>query len=137
MERKAKPILQRGQEGVRGPAMLQEKKFQPGALAVLAEHLGFAKQLRHTAYNRDSLLPPHESVQANAEVRIGGETTGHAQRESDFLSVQALSRDSSKSNIIDFGIGAPRPATSDGNLELARQIIELGIAAKLPIQLQS
>src|SRR5258708_23222550 len=117
--------------------MLQEKKFQPGALAVLAEHLGFAKELRHTAHNGDSLLPTHESVQANAEVRIGGETTGHAHRESDFLSVQALSRDSSKSDVINLGIRAPRPATGDGNLKLARQIVELGIAAKLPVQLQS
>src|SRR6202158_235015 len=136
IERKPKPILQSGQEGLRGPAMLQEQKFQPGALPVLAEHFGFTKELRHAAYDRDSLLPPHESVQANAEVRISRETPGHAHRESDLIPVQALSRDRSKSDIIDLRIRAPRTATGDGNLKLARQIVELGIAAKLPIQLQ-
>src|SRR5713226_7933473 len=79
IERKTKPILQCGQEGLRGPPMLQEKKFQPGPLAVLAEHFRFTKELRHTAYNGDNLLPPHEGVQANAEVGIGGEAASHAQ----------------------------------------------------------
>src|ERR1700686_1562063 len=43
IQREAEPLLQRRQERVRRPAMLQEKKFQPRALAVLAEHFGFPK----------------------------------------------------------------------------------------------
>jgi hypothetical protein len=75
--------------------MLQEKKFQAGALAVLAEYLRFTKELRHAAYNGDSLFPPHKGTQANAEVWIGGKTASHAQRESDLIPVQALSGDRS------------------------------------------
>src|SRR6266478_7971229 len=125
IERKAKPILQSSQERVRRPTMLQEKKFQAGALAVLAEYLRFTKELRHVAYNGDSLFPPHKGIQANAEVWIGGKTASHAQRESDLIPVQPLSRDRSKSDVIDLGIRAPRTATGDRNLELARQIVEL------------
>src|SRR5216683_665658 len=136
IEREAQSILQCAQEGIRRPAVLQEKKLQPRTLAVLAEHFRFTKELRHAAYHGDSLLPPHESVQANAKLRIGGKTASHAQRKSDLIEVQSLSRDSSKSDIIDLGIRAPRMATGDRNLELARQIVELGIAAKLAIQLQ-
>src|SRR6266481_4107916 len=136
IERKTEPILQRVQEGVRRPAVLQEKELQAGALTVLAEHFRFTKQGRHAAYNGDSLLPPHECVQANAEMRISGETASHTQRESDLLAVQAFSLDSSESDIIDLRIRAPRTATSDRNLELTRQIVELGIAAKLSVHLQ-
>src|SRR5260221_473156 len=136
IERKTEPILQRVQEGVRRPAVLQEKELQAGALTVLAEHFRFTKQGRHAAYNGDSLLPPHECVQANAEMRISGETASHTQRESDLIAVQAFSLDSGKSYIIDLRIRAPRTATSDRNLELTRQIVELGIAAKLSVHLQ-
>src|SRR4029077_1491305 len=137
IKRKAHPILQRGQEGVRCPAVLQEKKFQPRTLAVFAEHLRFTKELRDPAYNGDSLLPSHKGVQANAEVRIGGKTASHAQRESDLIPVRALSRDRGESDIIDLRIRAPRTAAGDRNLELARQIVELGIASYLPVDLQS
>src|SRR5258708_6444431 len=117
--------------------MLQEKKFQPGALAVLAQDFRLTKQLRHAAYHRDRLLPTDESVQANAEMWIGGETASHTQRETDLVTMQTLSCDGSQTHIIDFGIRAPGTAASNGHLELARQIVKLGVAAQLPIQLGS
>src|SRR5260221_4053305 len=49
--------------------------------------------------------------------------------------MQTLSRDGGKPDIIDLRIRAPRPAASNGNLELPRQIVKLGVAAQLPIQL--
>src|SRR6266404_9405920 len=107
--------------------MLQEKKFQPSALAVLAQHFGLAEQFRHAAYNRDRLLSSDESVQANAEMRISGETTGHAQRKPDLVAMQTLSRDGSQTHIIDFGIRAPGSAAGNRNFELARQIVKLGV----------
>src|SRR6267154_6499089 len=61
IERETQSVLQFRQERISGPAMLQEKKFQPGALAVLAQHFRLAEQLGHSPYNRDGLPPPHES----------------------------------------------------------------------------
>src|SRR5437879_10581885 len=111
--------------------MLQEKKFKPRALSVLAQHLGLAKQLGDAAHYRHGLLPRHESVQTHAEMRIGREAARHAQGKSNFLAMGALPRNSRKSNIIDFRICAPRAAAGDGNFELAGQIVEVGISAKL------
>src|SRR5216684_7007130 len=104
IERKAKPILQCGQERFRRPAMLQEQKFEASALAVLAEHFRFPKELRHTAYHGDNLLPLHESIETNAEVRIRGKATSHAQRKANFLTGDALARNRSEADIIDSGI---------------------------------
>src|SRR5712675_646359 len=92
IEREAQSVLQFRQERISGPAMLQEKKFQPGALAVLAQHFGLAEQFRHAAYNRDRLLPSDESVQANAKMRIRRETASHTQRETDLVTMRTLSR---------------------------------------------
>src|SRR6267154_3983080 len=49
--------------------------------------------------------------------------------------MQTLSRDGGEPDIIDLRIRAPRAAASNGNLELPRQIVKLGVAAQLPIQL--
>src|SRR6266404_7819892 len=51
--------------------------------------------------------------------------------------MQTLSRDGGQSNVVYLGIRAPRAAASNGNLELPRQIVKLGVAAQLPIQLSS
>src|SRR6267378_3609778 len=51
--------------------------------------------------------------------------------------MQTLSRDGGEPDIIDLRIRAPRAAASNGNLELPRQIVKLGVAAQLPIQLRS
>jgi hypothetical protein len=103
----------------------------------LAQHLRFSKEFRDSAYNRDGLLPTHERVQANAEMRISGKPSRHAQRKSDFLPVQAIPRDCGKPDVIDFRISAPRAAAGDGDLELARQVVKLGIAAQMSVQFRS
>src|SRR5258708_23212318 len=69
IERKAKPILQCGQERFRRPAMLQEQKFKARTLAVLAEYFPFTKKLRHTAYHWDNQLPLYENVHTNDTMR--------------------------------------------------------------------
>src|SRR6267154_1478376 len=51
--------------------------------------------------------------------------------------MQTLSRHCCKPDIIYLGIRAPGPAAGNGNLELPRQIVKLGVAAQLPIQLRS
>src|SRR6202035_1276227 len=76
-------------------------------------------------------------VEANAKMRIGGKPARHAQRESNLLAMQTPPRNGSEPDIIDFRIGAPGPATGDGNFELAGKIVELRVAAKLSVQLQS
>src|SRR6267154_3903452 len=70
-------------------------------------------------------------------MRIRRETTSDAQRETDLVAMQTLSRDCGKPDIIDLRIRAPRAAASNGNLELPGQIVKLGVAAQLPIQLSS
>src|SRR5579864_6877435 len=78
IQREAEPLLQRRKEGVRRPSVLQEQKLQPSALAVLAEHFGFPKELRHAAYYGDNLFPRNESVETNAKMWIGGKPARHA-----------------------------------------------------------
>ena len=68
-----------------GPAMLQEEKLQAGAFAVLAQDFGFTKEFRDTARHGNDLIPLHESVQADGEMRIGGKPAGDAQRKADFV----------------------------------------------------
>src|SRR5258705_2051719 len=51
--------------------------------------------------------------------------------------MQTLSGDGRKPDIIDLRIRAPRATAGNGNLELQRQIVKLGIAPQLPIQLSS
>src|SRR6267154_2751549 len=133
----AEAILEGGQKRFRRPSMLQEQKLKPSALAILAKHFRFAKQLRHAAYDGDNLLPLDESVEPNAKMRIGRKPARDAQGKSDLLTIEPLSRNGGEAYIVDFWIRAPGPAAGDGNFELARQIIELRIAAQPAIQLQS
>src|SRR5260370_37698912 len=116
--------------------MMQKQKFKSRTLAVLAEQFRFTKKLRHTAYHGDNLLPLHESVETNAKMRSGGRCASPAKKKANFLTGEALGGNRREADIIDFGIGAPRTAAGDRNLELARQVIKFRIAAKLPVELQ-
>src|SRR5580693_883150 len=112
---------------MRRPAVSQEKKFQPGPLAVLAQLVRVTEQLGNSPDHRQNLVPAHERIQRRTQVGLGRKPPAHAQGETNLrLSFNdTLSR--SEANIVNLRIGAPDAASRDGNLELARQVVELGI----------
>ena len=78
-------------------------------------------------------MPLDEGVELDSEMRLGRQAAGDAEGESDFFSTVAGAARSRKSDVIDFGVGAPIGAAGDGDFEFAREIVELGIAAQLLI----
>src|SRR5580658_3204745 len=128
IELEADAVLELFQEGVRCPAMLQEKELEAGAFPVLAQDLGFSENFRDTACNGHDLIPLDEGIQASRKVRIGGQSATHAHRKARFGAIQTVSGNGGEPDVVDFGIGTPGAAASDGYFELAGQIVELGVA---------
>ena len=122
--------LQFGQKAFGGPAVAQEKKLQARAFTVFAQNIGVAEQFRNPFDHGQNLIPAHEGVQARAEIRFGRESSGNAQREADFRLSADRARNRGQANVIDFRVGAPYGASGDRDLELARQVVELGIAGQ-------
>src|ERR1700682_5580572 len=137
IERKAQSILQRFEETFRGPAVLQKEKLEPRSLAILAQDVGFAEELGNSPNDRHDLVPLHEGIQANSEMRIGGKTARYPNGEAGFRRVEALSCDSGKADIINLWVGAPGTAPGNRDFELAGKIVELALATKLAIDFQS
>ena len=69
-------------------------------------------------------------------MRIGGETAAYAYGESGFDTADAPAGDGSEADVVDLGIIAPRAAAGDGHLELAGEIVKLGVAAQRAIDFQ-
>ncbi len=65
----------------------------------------------------------NEGVKANGEMRLGGEPASDAQRVADF----ALVFHRREADVVDLRIGAPGGAAGDGDLEFARQVVELRV----------
>src|SRR5581483_12209526 len=64
------------------PAVPQEQIFQAGAFAVLAQHCRIAENLRHSLHHGNDLVPAYKRVEANREMRFGGETATDTKRKS-------------------------------------------------------
>ena len=79
------------------------------------------------ANDGDRLVGKHEGIEANREMRLVGESAADAQREADLARCAAHG---GEADVVDLRIGAPRGAAGDGDLELARQVVELGIAGE-------
>src|SRR5580704_2782046 len=96
----------------------------------------FAQLVRLTKQFRDAfdhwldLIPAHERIQADREMRFGREPASDAQREAGFIYSIEAARNRGQTNIIDLGISAPRAAAGNRNLEFARQIIKVRVASK-------
>ena len=124
---KADAPLQFFLKAVRSPAMFEEQKLEPGALPVLAQHFALAENLGDALEDRDHLVTLHEGVEPDGQMRIGRQAAAHPQGETNFgISARAANR--GQADIIDFGIGAPHAASGDADFELARQIVEIGVA---------
>ena len=83
----------------------------------------------------DDLLPGHKGVKAHGQVRIGRRPPP-TRTEIRFEAPDAPAGDGSKANVVDLGIIAPGAAAGDRHLELAGEIVKLGVAAQRAIDLQ-
>ena len=127
IELKSDAALQFFLEVLRRPAMPQEEKLQPRPLAMFAQLVGIAKQFGDSLDHRQNLIPAHKGIQRCAEVGIGRKSAAHAQSEANLRLSMNHALDRGQADIVDLRIGAPDAASRDGNLELARQVVELGI----------
>ena len=110
--------------------MLGEKMFQASAFAALAQTVLVTENFGDGLDGAHDLFRPDESVETHGEVRIGRKTATNAQRESDFFFAVGEAFDSSQTDVVYLGIGAPHRAAGDGHLKLARQIVVIGIASE-------
>src|SRR5579864_6626073 len=108
--------------------MPQEKKLQPSALTVFAQHVGIAKQFGNAFDHRQRLVPSNERVQARSEIGFGGKATGNAKRKTNLWLTANFPSNRGEPDVIDLGIRAPHAASGNRNFELARQIVEVGIS---------
>src|SRR5258708_6467927 len=72
IERETEARLEFGEEGIRGPPMLEKKEFQARFFTALAKNFAFAEVFRDAAHDRHHLLPLDEGVERNGEVRVRG-----------------------------------------------------------------
>src|SRR5208282_4946906 len=108
----------------------QEEKLQAGALSVFAQHVGDTEQFGNALDHGQNLIPANKSIQAGAEIRFSGKSAGNAQREANFRLAASRASDRRQTDVVDFGIGAPGVASGDRDLELARQVVELGVSSQ-------
>ena len=136
IELKSDPPLQIFLKVDRRPAMPQEKKLQPRSLAMFAQWFGITKQFRDSLDYRQNLIPANESVQRSAEIRLGGKSAAHSQCETCFRFAVNYAPDRCQSYVVDLRVGAPDAASGDRDLELARQVVELGISRQHAIRFE-
>ena len=105
--------------------MLEEQELQTGALAVLPEHVGVAKNLGDRPEYPERLSARHERVELDAEVRVGREPAPDAHGEADLAARRVANR--RETDVVDLGIRTPGTASRDGDLELSRQVVEGGV----------
>src|SRR5207249_1430017 len=83
LEGDAEPVLDRREELLRGPAVLEEEELEAGLLAALPQHLRVAEDLRDRAEDRQRLVPAHEGVEPRGQARIGREPAADAHGEAE------------------------------------------------------
>src|SRR5579872_969656 len=132
IELESDAILQLGLKALGGPSMTQEEKLQTGTLAMFAQNVGIAEQFGNPFDDWNNLIPSDKRIQSRAKIWLGRETAGNAQRESNLGFAVHNARDGGEADVVDLGIRAPDTASGDGDFELARQVVELGIARQQP-----
>ena len=75
---------------------------------------------------RNGLIGQDEGIEADGEMRLVGEAAADAQRVADLAVVLG----GGEADVVDLRIGAPGRAAGGGDLELARQVVELGIGGE-------
>src|SRR5579871_4043696 len=97
---------------------------------MFAEYVGITEDLCYSLDDGHNLIPPNESIQASAEIRLSRKSSGNTKRKSDFGRAVHFSSDCCQANVVDLRIRAPGVASCDRDLELARQIVEIGVPSK-------
>ena len=114
-----------------GPAVAHEQVLDAGTGAVLTQGFLLTEDLADSMYGVIRLFLGDERVQAHREMRFRRKPSTYAQAVPNlFLAVDGAFEPGER-NVIDFGIAAPDGAARDGNLELARQVVELRICREL------
>src|SRR5208282_556972 len=129
------PLLKFPEKSFRSPSVPEEQKLEASPLTVLAQHAGLAEHLGDSPNHRHYLLPLDECVQPHAQVRVGGQAAADAKRKTNLGPAVPRAGDSRQTYVIDFRIGAPRPAAGDADFELARQVVELRVVDQQPVRL--
>src|ERR1700723_1355490 len=117
-------------KSIRRPTLLEEQKLQASAFAAIAQNIGTAENFRDTSNYGKHLSPFDKCVQAHSQMRLGRKPATNADREAGLRAGAAFADDRGKADVVNLRVGAPRAAAGDGNLELARQIIKIGISGK-------
>ena len=128
IEAEADAALELVLEILGSPALLEEEKFQACALAILTKLFAVAEKFGDAFNNRDYLVPADESIEAQREVRVCGEASADTQREAKFGIWTLFATNRCKAYIVDLRVSAPDVAAGDANLELAGEIIKIGVA---------
>src|ERR1700734_3085673 len=104
---------------------------------MFAQRFGVAKQFGYSLDHRENLIPADERVQRNSKIRLSRKSATNAQSETYLRLATNHALDCRQPDIVDLRIRTPDPAPCDRNLELAWQIVELGIARQHAIPFQS
>src|SRR6266550_1283062 len=127
IELESDAVLQFAEKTISSPSVPQEEELQARALAVFAQDVGVAEEFGHALDHRHNLIPADERVQARAEIGLCRKSTGNSQGETNLGLAANRAGYRGQSNVVDFRIRAPHGASGDGDLELAREIVEVGI----------
>src|SRR5580700_4677371 len=91
---------------------------------------GLAKQFSDALDNGFDLIPANECVETGRKMRFGRESSAYSQRKTGFRFPIQRARDGSQPDVIDLRVSAPDAAARNGNFELARQVVKLGITSE-------
>ncbi len=119
------------EHGLGGPAVAHEEVLDTGAGAVFAEGVLLAEGADDGEDDVQSLILPDEGRDADGDVGLGGEAAADAQGVADLFHAVDGALDGGEGYVVDLGVGAPEGAAGDGDLELAREVVELGVGGEL------
>ncbi len=130
-------LFQFGEETIGSVSVLKEEILQSSLFAVLAKLVAGTKNLGYAACYWQHLFGPDKRIQSNGKMWLGGKTAADANGESGFCSAETLAREGGEADVVDLRIRAPDVAAGDGHFELAGQVVELGVAREMTIELES
>ena len=130
-------LFQFGEEAIGSVPVLKKEILQSRLLAVLAKLVAGTEDLGYAACYWQHLFGPDKRIQSHSKMRLGGKTAADANGESGFCSAETLAREGGQADVVDLRIRAPDVAAGDGHFELAGQVVELGVAREMTIELES
>ncbi len=127
----AELLFEGDEEGLGGPAVAHEEVLDAGAGAVLAELGLLLEDADDGGDDFEGFILRDEGGDAFGDVRLGGEAAADAEGVADLFDAIDGALDGGEGDVVDLGEGAPDGAAGDGDLELARQVVELGVGGEV------